>query len=437
MTMTKKIILALVALVLAVTARADANRATIRVACVGDSITYGAFIEDRETNCYPAVLGRMLGGICEVRNFGINGRIGALEGDYPYMKEPQYAEMKAWLPDVVVLMLGTNDSKAHNWNPDSFRKGLDTMVREIKALPSHPAVKIMLPPPATGTEGDIRESVIAEEVIPIIREVAKHHWFDVIDLHTLMHDRSLMLQDYVHPNAQGAEFIARAVYEELASSGLTARPGKRVVFIGDSITDGDWGKADSRPSADRNHYDMNHIYGHSYPVFVASQLLFDHPDWHMRFYNRGKGGDTLAGLAARWDDDVLAVRPDVVSILVGVNDGRGRDYATFDFAGWESTYRSLLDRTLAVNPSAMMVVCTPFYGGSDPVVERMASIVRAIAFDYGVPCVDFAAVVADLMATDGSGDKHYWLWDKIHPTPQAHRKFGDVWVKATRIEEED
>ncbi len=437
MTMTKNIFLTLAALAIAVAARADAGRATVRVACVGDSITYGAFIEDRETNCYPAVLGRMLGGTCEVRNFGINGRIGALEGDYPYMREPQYAEMKAWLPDVVVLMLGTNDSKPRNWNPESFRKGLDAMVRELKALPSHPALKIMLPPPATGCEGDIRESVIADEVIPIVRQVASHHWFDVIDLHSLMQDRSLMLQDNVHPNARGAECIARAVYDEMQASGLTQRPGKRVLFIGDSITDGDWGKADSRPSAERNHYDMNHIYGHSYPVFVASYMLLTYPGWHMRFYNRGKGGDTLAGLAARWDDDVLAVRPDVVSILVGINDGRGRDFATFDFAGWEATYRSLLDRTLAVNPSAMMVLCTPFYGGSDPVVERLASIVRSIAFDYGAPCVDFAGVISELLRADRSCDKHYWLWDNIHPTPQAHRKFGEVWVATTRIEEED
>lgn len=434
MNMTRNIIIAFVALALCTSVQA---RQKVRVACVGDSITYGAFIEDRETDCYPAALGRLLGGDYDVRNFGLNGRIAALEGDYPYMNESAYGEMKAWLPDVVVLMLGTNDSKPHNWNPDSFRKGLDTMVREIKALPSHPVVKIMLPPPATGAQGDIREDVIAGGVIPIVREVAKHHWFDVIDLHSLMADRQLMQGDCVHPNAEGAAFIARAVYDEFKSCALTGRPGKRVVFIGDSITDGGWGRADSRPSSERSHYDMNHIYGHSYPVFVASYMLLEHPDWHFKFYNRGIGGDKVAGLAARWDDDVLALRPDVVSILIGVNDGWKKDYATFDFALWESTYRSLLDRTLAVNPAVQFVLCTPFSGLPDPVVEKMAAIVRSMAFEYGAACVDFCGVLDELIGSDDSGDKHYWLWDNIHPTPQAHRKFAEEWVLRSRIEEED
>ena len=98
--------------------------------------------------------------------------------------------------------------------------------------------------------------------------------------------------------------------------------GPRVVFIGDSITDGNWGCVYhyKKTSAERSRTDLNHIYGHTYMSLVATWYETRHPRAGYQFYNRGFSGHKLADLANRWQEDVLDLHPDVVSVLVGVND---------------------------------------------------------------------------------------------------------------------
>ena len=98
--------------------------------------------------------------------------------------------------------------------------------------------------------------------------------------------------------------------------------GPRVVFIGDSITDGNWGCVYhyKKTSAERSQTDLNHIYGHTYMSLVATWYETRHPRAGYQFYNRGFSGHKLADLANRWQEDVLDLHPDVVSVLVGVND---------------------------------------------------------------------------------------------------------------------
>ena len=86
----------------------------IKVACVGNSITYGAGIVNRDKNSYPAQLQAYLGEKYEVRNFGRNGATALLKGDYPYMETEEYKQSLAFLPDIVFIKLGTNDSKPLN-----------------------------------------------------------------------------------------------------------------------------------------------------------------------------------------------------------------------------------------------------------------------------------------------------------------------------------
>src|SRR2546427_157899 len=87
----------------------------IRVACVGDSITYGSGVAGRETNSYPAVLGRCLGPRFEVRNFGVSGATLLKQGDKPYWNLPAFQDVSEFQPNAIVLKLGTNDSKPQNW----------------------------------------------------------------------------------------------------------------------------------------------------------------------------------------------------------------------------------------------------------------------------------------------------------------------------------
>lgn len=430
---------------LALLSVAASARKPIRVACVGDSITYGAGIEDRSNQSYPADLQRLLGDAYDVRNFGSNARIMMSVGDYPYWNDDNFAKAVEFLPDVVIIMLGTNDTKPHNWNSELFPKDYDRMVRAFKALDSHPDIFVCCPPAVITDRWGINEKGVVEDVIPVVGRVARHHWLDVIDNHSVTAGRAeLYTNDGVHPNPAGAQVIAENVYSVLAANGYGPVPGERVLFIGDSITDGDWGKADSKPCRERTHYDMNHIYGHGYPEMTASYYLAKYPARNMRFYNRGIGGNRLMQMSERWDGDVLAVHPDVVSVLIGINDIGPADVNTFDFAGWEATYRSLIARTVAADPEVKFVLCTPFVTDSGldtvnpdfdrrhAVVERMASVVRSIAADNGCACADYYALIESLVAGDKSGDHKYWMWDGIHPTTQAHQMMSQAWIKAAR-----
>ena len=122
-----------------------------------------------------------------------------------------------------------------------------------------------------------------------------------------------------------------------------AAQGKRVVFIGDSITDGNWGCVYGyKPtSAERSHTDFNHIYGHSYMMLVATDFQSKKPKAGYKFFNRGFSGHKLSDLEGRWKEDVLDLNPDVVSVLIGVNDmwnyfnTKPQDRLPFDFDSWK------------------------------------------------------------------------------------------------------
>lgn len=94
------------------------------------------------------------------------------------------------------------------------------------------------------------------------------------------------------------------------------------MFIGDSITDGNWGNSDgsAQPSSVRNHWDMNHIYGSGYMYLCASYYQSNYPEQEYQFFNRGISGNTLNDLKNRWKEDALAIHADVVSVLIGTND---------------------------------------------------------------------------------------------------------------------
>jgi len=146
-----------------------------RVACVGDSITYGSLVAGQPWNSYPAQLGRLLGPDYTVGNFGYADRTAQKEADRPYIREPLFEKSIAFTPDIVVLMLGTNDTKPRNWDAESYKHDLAELVRCYKALPSAPAVYLMVPPPLFprgekiwGLQADVLEG----EVIPAALHVA-------------------------------------------------------------------------------------------------------------------------------------------------------------------------------------------------------------------------------------------------------------------------
>lgn len=190
-----------------------------KVACVGNSITYGYTIVNRDSMSYPAQLGRLLGAQWEVRNFGVNGATLLKHGDNPYWNLKAFAEAKAFNPDVVVIKLGTNDTKPQNWKyKDEFIADYSALIKEFRSLPSKPDIFICLPAPAYGVRWDIRDSIINAGVIPMLKHIAKMNKVPVIDLNTPLRNHPEWFPDKIHPNETGAAKIAETVCANIHKS---------------------------------------------------------------------------------------------------------------------------------------------------------------------------------------------------------------------------
>jgi lysophospholipase L1-like esterase len=185
----------------------------VRVACVGDSITYGAGIKNRDASSYPAVLGGLLGAAWEVRNFGVSGATMLRDGDKPYWQQAAYEDATAFRPDVVVIKLGTNDSKPQNWDEhgEKFVRDYVSMIEHFKSLPSAPQIWVCLPVPVYQERWGIRVSTVRDEVIPAVREAAGITQVPVVNLYQVLSNRAEYFPDGVHPDARGAGAMAHGV----------------------------------------------------------------------------------------------------------------------------------------------------------------------------------------------------------------------------------
>ena len=206
----------------------------VRVACIGNSITDGHGIDMRTKYGYPAQLQTMLGDGYWVKNFGVSARTMLNKGDFPYMNELAWRDALAFKPDVVIIKLGTNDSKPENWQYGAdFKKDLQQMIttlrpdlvqpvskkkgKKAKAVqPVGPKIYLCTPIPAFKSTWNINDKVITDEIIPIQQEVAKQYGLQIIDLHTLYaNEGDKMLDDGIHPDEKGAlkmaEIIAAAI----------------------------------------------------------------------------------------------------------------------------------------------------------------------------------------------------------------------------------
>jgi lysophospholipase L1-like esterase len=185
----------------------------VRVACIGDSITEGAGTNGRT---YPIQLQELLGDEWKVGNFGVSGRTLLRKGDYPYWNEKAYQNALEFKPDVVIIMLGTNDTKPHNWQYEAeFVTDYRDLVKSFLDLESKPRVFICRPVPVIG-QGNfgITEENIQKE-IPRIDALAKELRIDVIDMHAALEKMPELFPDRVHPNAAGAGEMAKAAYKAL------------------------------------------------------------------------------------------------------------------------------------------------------------------------------------------------------------------------------
>jgi hypothetical protein len=157
------------ALLLAGLVRTAEPAEKIRVACIGDSITFGAGINDRAKHNYPKVLGDLLGDGHDVRNLGVTGATVLYSGNLAYRKQKEFQAATRFKPNVVVIELGTNDSKPQNWRyRDWFEGDLKRMIDHFSALPSKPKIWLCKPAPVVHDRSGINAKVVRSEVIPIV-----------------------------------------------------------------------------------------------------------------------------------------------------------------------------------------------------------------------------------------------------------------------------
>jgi len=206
------------------------------------------------------------------------------------------------------------------------------------------------------------------------------------------------------------------------------KKGSRLLFQGDSITDMKWG---------RNQKDRNHYLGHSYVYLIAARLGVDMPEAKLDVYTRGMSGHKVADLRGRWQKDAVEMEPDLLSILIGVNDV-GRNLDGVDVKAWETDYRAILDASREANPELRLVLLDPFVLASGRLseadafkkwrdqIDRLIPIVRRLATDYSavhIKTQDIFDAAVEAVSPE------QWIWDGVHPLPQGHELIARNWLQ--------
>jgi len=214
--------------------------------------------------------------------------------------------------------------------------------------------------------------------------------------------------------------------EEVGSAGKTDH--LTILFQGDSITDGGRG---------RNN-DPNHTMGHGYAFSIASRVGEAFAEKGNIFYNRGISGNKVTDLEKRWQTDALDLKPDVLSILIGVNDTHSvvRQQNIVTPEKYEEVYRSILTQTKTVLPDCMLVLCEPFILPVGRVKDSLAvfnediqkrqQIVRNLAKEFDAVFVPLQKIFTDAVSR---ASNEYWMWDGIHPTYSGHELMTKQWIK--------
>jgi lysophospholipase L1-like esterase len=204
----------------------------------------------------------------------------------------------------------------------------------------------------------------------------------------------------------------------------------RFLFQGDSITDGNRSRD----------MDWNHVLGHGYAYLLAAQLWYEYPAKGFQFFNRGVSGNQVTDLAARWQNDALALKPDLISILIGVNDTlnavNGNREATIQ--SFEKNYRDLLKQTRQRLPAVELVICEPFILPVGRVKEKWNDFNREVSGRQDVAkkmAEEFNTIYLPLQQRfNEAAEKYppfsYWLWDGVHPMPNGHEMIALDWRRA-------
>ena len=370
------------------------------------------------------------------------------------------------MPDVISVLVGGDDVEksisegtASEFDYESWSEKYRTILQAARTANS--AVKLVLCAPFAGrmaSEYTQRKSMLAqccEKVMALADEMnAIYVGFD--ELFEEEKIQGCMLWNGTHPTAAGnynmyrmwVDKVGTSIFadnenimlKELEPKAVKESKGRRrVLYIGDSITDSGWGLSggSALQTSQRNLTDMGHILGHGYAMLCGAWLQSNYDTVEYEVLDRGISGNTLANLNTRWQQDVIDLNPDVLSVLIGTNDINEylQDDQTgdFDYDAWETMYRNLLNMMKLKNPNVKLVLGAPFVGRKSKnyetrknMVAECALRVKKIAGDMGATYIAFDELFENL--ADNQPNEAYWIWDGIHPTPAGHYKMFELWM---------
>lgn len=190
----------------------------VKVACVGDSITAGYGLPDQSRTSYPARLDSILGPGYSVLDFGRSATTLRKKGDFPYWSCKEFYNVFAYKPNIIIIQLGTNDTKTQNWDSASFARDYQALVDTFETIQTKPKLYLCLPVPVFKSKWTINDSTLTKWIIPIIKNVAKKNHLPVMNLHKQMSPYGKYFFDGIHPDVKGARIMAGVIAKDLKKS---------------------------------------------------------------------------------------------------------------------------------------------------------------------------------------------------------------------------
>ena len=244
------------------------------------------------------------------------------------------------------------------------------------------------------------------------------------------HSRDVSRREFVESTGAALGLAVWPLHGALAREGPTTA-GSVILFQGDSITDCGRDRTVTEPNLARG-------LGTGYPLLIASQLLRERPAAGLQVFNRGVSGNTVPDLDARWQNDALDLRPDILSILIGVNDIWHKLNGTYTgtVEQYESQYTALLDRTRQALPGVRLVVLEPFVLRTGAVTDAWFpefDLRRAVAARVAEHAgARFVALHGLFERLSREAPPAYWAADGVHPTVAGHGVIARAWLETVR-----
>lgn len=186
-----------------------------KIACIGNSITAGAGLQNPYLDAWPIQLRTLLGSGYYTEDLGVSGTTMMKTGDSPWWNQHQYSATIKLNPDEILISLGTNDSKTYQWNAVNFKRDYLALIDSFSKISSHPKFHILTCAKAYSAIYSINDSTIINGIIPILKEISSERKIPVIDTYSATLNMSSYFPDGVHPNAAGAKIFATHVAEIL------------------------------------------------------------------------------------------------------------------------------------------------------------------------------------------------------------------------------